>query len=177
MSTSVTEDKAALRRWVRGLPRPDWTPLLARFLDLPQVEAAGTILLFYGVGDEPDTAPLLDELVGRGKRVCLPRCLPRREMEARAVTGRADLTGRRYGIPEPGEHCPLVDREALDVILVPHLCCDRAGYRLGHGGGYYDRYLAGFQGFTAALCPADRLVDVLPRDEYDLPVDLVLTDG
>jgi len=63
------------------------------------------------------------------------------------------------------------------LILVPNLCCDRQGYRLGHGGGYYDRYLAGYAGMTVSLCPAQWLQEQLPREEYDLPVRLVLTEN
>ena len=175
MSTTVTEEKAALRRWAKDLPKPDWSALTARFLSLPQVEQADGLFLFYGVGKEPDTLPVITELLRRGKRVALPRCLPGGEMEARFIGSTEDLTGESYGIPEPGIHCPLAKKESLSVALIPHLCCDRAGYRLGHGGGYYDRWLRDYSGFTVALCPVDRLVDRVPREEYDLPVDLVLT--
>lgn len=67
-------------------------------------------------------------------------------------------------------------KDTIDLILVPNLCCDRQGYRLGHGGGYYDRYLADYSGMTVALCPAEWLREQLPRDEFDLPVGLVLTE-
>lgn len=175
MSTTVIEEKNALRNWVKGLPRPDWTELLARFRALPQVEQAHGILLFYGVGDEPDTLPLILDLLQCGKRVALPRCLSAGQMEARFITERADLTQYHYGIPEPGISCPLAAPMDLDVALIPHLCCDRDGYRLGHGGGYYDRWLETYSGLTVALCPADRLVEYVPREPHDRPVQLVLT--
>ena len=70
--------------------------------------------------------------------------------------------------------CPVVPRQEIDVVLVPNLLCDREGYRLGYGGGYYDRWLAEYEGFTVAVCPADRLVDKLPRDRYDVPVKRLL---
>ncbi len=175
MPAGVIEAKAALRRQIKALPRPDWTPLLKRFLALPELAAAKTVLLFYGVGDEPDTAGLMAELLRQGKTVALPRCLPNRQMEARAVAAAEDLTLGAYGIPEPGENCPVISRGDIDLILVPNLCCDEYNYRLGHGGGYYDRYLAGYRGHTVALCPRDRLQKELPRGEYDLPVELVLT--
>lgn len=175
--TTAIEEKAALRRRMKQMPPSDWTPLLERFLELPQVEQAKTFLLFYGVDGEPDTRGVITQLLRQGKTVALPRCLPGRKMEARVITGLSDLTGNYYGIPEPGDHCSVIVGEALDVILVPHLCCDREGYRLGHGGGYYDRYLQGFRGFTVALCPVERLVERVPREEYDCPVELVLTEG
>lgn len=175
--TTAAEEKAALREAVKALPPADFTPLLAAFLALPEVEKARTLLLFAGVGREPDTAPVIDALLARGKTVALPKCLPGRRMEARQIRSRAELTPGAYGIPEPGEACPAVPRDELDVILVPNLCCDREGYRLGHGGGYYDRYLAGFRGFTVALCPEAWLQEKVPRDVFDLPVGRVLTHG
>jgi 5-formyltetrahydrofolate cyclo-ligase len=172
----ITEAKAALRERLTRLPRPDWTPLLAAFLSLPELEQAQTVLAFYGVGGEPDTAGLIRALLDRGKRVALPRCLPERRMEARAVTNFNRLRPGAYGILEPDLDCPVVELDAIDLILTPNLCCDKLGYRLGHGGGYYDRYLAGYPGLTVALCPRAWLQERLPRDKFDLPVGLVLTE-
>lgn len=172
----VTEAKAALRRQLAAQERVDWTPMLQGFLRLPELERARTVLVFYGVDREPDTRGLIEALLRRGKTVALPRCLPARQMQARAVTGRETLLRSAYGIPEPGEDCPVLEREEIELILAPCLCCDRLGYRLGHGAGYYDRYLAGYAGITAALCPEQWLQEELPRDEFDLPVQLVLTE-
>ena len=174
-STTASEEKAALRRWVRSQPPQDHSPLETLFPALPQVAAARTVLLFYGVGREPDTRNLLVHLLNMGKRVALPRCLPGGEMEARAVTALEELEEGAYGIPAPPAGAPLVPREEVDVILVPNLCCDREGYRLGRGGGYYDRYLAGYTGTTVAWCPPALLVPRVPREEHDVPVDLLLT--
>lgn len=171
---SITDAKAALRRTLAALPQEDHTPLLARFLELEEVKRAKTLLLFYGVGREPDTTPVIKALLAGGKRVCLPRCLPGGGMEGAAITDLEGLVPSSYRIPEPGAACPTVAREEIDVILVPNVCCDRAGYRLGRGGGYYDRYLAGYEGFTVALCPAARLQEALPIEDHDRPVDLVL---
>ena len=174
-STTISEEKAALRAALQALPPADFAPLTAAFLALPQVEDAGTLLLFFGVGGEPDTVPVIEALLARGKTVALPKCLPGRRMEARRIGNLSGLQPGAYGIPEPGPDCPVIPRDNLDLILVPNLCCDRAGYRLGHGGGYYDRYLAGYAGFTVALCPEDRMRDRLPRDRFDLPVGLVIS--
>ena len=175
--TTVTEQKAALRAALQTLPRADFCPLVEAFLALPQVERAKSVLLFCGVGREPDTAPAIDALLARGKAVCLPKCLPGRRLEARRIAGREELLPGAFGIPEPGVNCPVVPRDQLDLILVPNLCCDRSGYRLGHGGGYYDRYLAGYRGFTIALCPEEWLQDRIPRERFDLPVQMVISRG
>ena len=176
MRAGVTEAKAALRREMAKQDIFDWQSMLAAFLALPEVKAARTILLFYGVGREPDTTELIETLWQQGKTVLLPRCLPNRGMEARRIVPGARLVYSAYGIPEPDQECPVVARDTIDLILVPNLCCDKQGYRLGHGGGYYDRYLTGYSGMTVSLCPETWLQEQLPRDQYDLPVRLVLTE-
>lgn len=173
---NISQKKAELRRKAAMLPKSDVPHLLNRFLHLPEVQQANVVMVFCGVGREPDTDGLIRTLLEQGKRVALPVCLPQRKMEARTITHRSQLELNRYGIPEPDGMCPAVSPDEVDVVLVPHLMCDRAGYRLGYGGGYYDRWLAHYKGFTVAVCPAERLVDELPRDEYDIPVKLLLLD-
>ncbi len=173
---TAAERKAGLRRQAALLPQADVPHLLDRFFALPQVAAADTVMVFCGVGREPDTAPLIRALLERGQRVALPVCLPHRKMEARVITDESQLVPGRFGIPEPDYSCPKATREEIGAVLVPCLMADREGYRLGYGGGYYDRWLADYHGFTALVCPADRLSDRLPREEFDRPVDLVITE-
>lgn len=183
--TSITEEKAALRRVVRArlsAMSPEEREesdgiLFRRFLALPEVAAADRVLLFYGMGAEPDTARLIPVLLDMGKQVLLPRCLPGHGLEARRVAEKSVLIRHRYGMLEPGEDCPVVPREAIDLILVPGLCFDRLGYRLGQGGGYYDRYLAGYRGTTVGLCRREVLQEHVPREAHDSRVDLLVTDG
>ncbi|MCD7946741.1 MAG: 5-formyltetrahydrofolate cyclo-ligase [Oscillospiraceae bacterium] len=173
--TATHEEKRALRAQIERLPPVDYAPLLTRFLALPEVARAETILLFWGVGREPDTRPVIAELLRQGKTVALPRCLPGRQMAALQVSSDTVLVPSAFGIPEPGLDCPVIPKVALDLILVPNLCCDKEGYRLGHGGGYYDRYLRNFTGETVALCPAPLLRARLPREVFDVPVNMVLS--
>lgn len=150
--------------------------LFARFLALPELMQARTVLLYHGMGAEPDTAQLLSPLWALGKTVALPRCLPGGEMEARRVEPGSALVRHTYGMLEPGEDCPPVERGILELILVPGLCFDRGGYRLGRGGGYYDRYLAAFSGYTVGLCREEELFPAVPRQAHDRPVKVVVTE-
>ncbi len=168
--------KEELRRRASLLPKVQAEHLLERFAQLPEVLASDTVMVFCGVGREPDTAPLIRTLLDRGQRVALPVCLPGRKMEARIITDETQLVPGRFGIPEPDYGCPSVPRDQIGAILVPGLMADRSGYRLGYGGGYYDRWLAGYSGFTAMVCPSERLIDALPHEDFDRPVDLVITD-
>lgn len=173
---TAAERKEQLRRKAALLPKAKAEHLLERFASLPQVVDAEIVMVFCGVGREPDTAPLIRTLLGRGQRVALPVCLPGRKMVARVITDESQLVPGKFGIPEPDYTCPVAEQDEIGAILVPGLMADRDGYRLGYGGGYYDRWLAYYRGFTAMVCPKERLADVLPREEFDCPVNLILTD-
>ena len=184
MPSTITAEKAALRQELRArlkaLPpaarRESDAALLKRFLALPQVKRASTLLLYHGMGTEPDTARLLAPLWEAGKGVALPRCLPGNQMEARLVQKDTVLVPHPWGMLEPGEDCPLLSPADIDLVLVPGLAFDRSGGRLGQGGGFYDRWLAGFSGLTVALCREAVLLDQIPREKHDRPVDLVVTE-
>ena len=164
MASTIDLEKKELRRRVReqlsalsrsALVHSD-DALFEKFLSLPQVEEAQTVFAFWGIpGKEPDTARLIGELVRRGKTVGLPRMLP----------------------DHRGEDCPLIAREDIGLVLVPAVCYDRRGYRLGFGGGYYDRWLAGFSGVTVGLCRETVLQETVPTEAHDARVDLLLTEG
>lgn len=175
-SVNIAGEKQRLRRYAATLPKMEIPHLLEQFFTLPQVMDAPVVMAFYGVGLEPDTRWLLQRLMEAGKRVVLPVCCSGGRMEARVLTSWDNLSAGRYGIPEPDISCPRVFPEEIQVMLVPHMLCDRAGYRLGHGGGYYDRWLARYGGLTVAVCARERLVERLPREGFDLPVQMLLHD-
>ena len=143
MASIIDPEKRELRGRVRErlaalspeeLVRSD-EALFERFLALPQVAAARTIFAFWGIpGKEPDTAWLIGELVRRGKTVGLPRMLPEHRMEVRQYDPDKPLVKVSFGISEPGEDCPPLRREEIGLVLVPAVCYDRRGYRLGFGG-------------------------------------------
>jgi len=148
--------------------------LFKAFITLDAVREAKTVMVFWGQGTEPETAGLISALFASGKRVVLPRCVDGKNMEARLYRGQR-LIRSGFGIPEPGEDCPLVEKDEIDVVLVPALCYDKRGFRLGRGAGYYDRWLADFQGTSVGMCYKELLVEELPREEHDLPVKTLLT--
>ncbi len=150
--------------------------LQKQFLALAEVQQAETILLFYGMKKEINTQPMLTALQRHGKRVLLPRCLPQHQMEAR-IYHPQKIKQHRYGMWEPDEDCAVVEKAEIDLILVPALCFDRQGRRMGRGGGYYDRYLADYSGVTVGLCREVLLCDEVPIDPWDQPVKLVATEG
>lgn len=152
------------------------TLLFRRFLSLPSVRQCSTLLLFYGMGAEPDTRQLFPALLETGKQLLLPRCLPGHQMELRLYRGKSHLIRHRYGMLEPDDSCPMLSPQAVELALVPALCYDETGMRLGRGGGYYDRFLPTFPGKTIGLCRDRFLQTKLPALPHDVGVELVLTE-
>ena len=185
MASSIAEQKAALRAHARkqlAAMSPDELDasdraLFARFLSLPQVEQADTIFAFWGtMKGEPSTEFLIHELLARGKRVGLPRMLHGRQMEVRQFCPDVPMVPAAFGIPEPSVGCPLIPKKDIDLVLVPALCYDRLGYRLGFGGGYYDRWLEDYSGLRIGLCRTALLCDRVPTEPHDTRVDLLITE-
>lgn len=184
MGKEVAEVKKILRQQMRqalaelSQQEKTWSDgeLIQRFLEHPKLAEAKTVLLYYGVGQEIETKGLIQTLLDQGKTVCLPKCLADHQMEARVITSLDDLAPDAYGIPAPGDHCPALEREKMDLILVPGLCFDSRGNRLGQGGGYYDRYLEDYEGVTIGLCREDFFQVNLPREPLDAWVRIVLTE-
>lgn len=183
--STTAEEKDRLRRRLRAqlaalspeALRESDRALFDAFLSLPQVGEADTLFLFWGVpGREPETETLVRTLTARGKRVGLPRMLPERGMEVRLFQPEVPLVRAPFGISEPPETAPLLDKSSIQLALVPSVCYDREGYRLGFGGGYYDRWLGDFSGFAVGLCRSCVLQDRVPREGHDRRVDLVLTE-
>jgi len=133
---------------------------------------------FVGVGDEPDTRPLLSALSDRGIEVLLPITLEDFTLEWAVYTGEDALAQAGYGLREPtGERLGPAALSTVDVVVVPALAVDGAGRRLGQGAGCYDRALAHVAAETPVLAvvyPSERLTEALPEEPHDRRVDGVL---
>lgn len=182
----IPEEKAALRREIRrrsGALSPAYrqrasAAICRRLRGLPELAAAPAVFSFLPAAGEPDIRPVLEELLARGRILALPRCVSPGVMEARQVERLSGLSPGRYGIPEPGEDRPLLPPGMLSAALIPCLAADRAGGRLGHGGGYYDRFLASAPPDMAAVmvCFDALAAEGIPAGALDVPVPLLVTE-
>lgn len=176
--------KSELRKHIRKLQsrlQPQYIAasdmrITARVLELNEYRQAETLFIFVGTATEIDTAPLLQNALASGKRVAVPRCVGDGIMQAYVISGTEDLAAGAYGILEPRHTCPPIPAEEIDFGVIPCISCDRQGNRLGHGGGFYDRYLAGVKFPTAALCREPLLCDCIPSGNFDIAVDMVITE-
>lgn len=153
---------------------PSFARRLAAHAAALGVEPGMVIAGYHAHGDEADPALLLKALAERGAHIAFPRVVADGRLEFHLVPDGEVLVPGRYGIHEPAAHWPKV-RPAL--LLVPLLAYDNQGYRLGYGGGYYDRALA--------LLPTARAIGIaysgqrmndLPQEPHDHPLHAILTE-
>ena len=167
----------ALRNAVSPEGRQAWDAKINRaIMGDAWFRQAETVLAYYPIGSEPDIRPALEEALRQGKRIYLPRCIPEtRVMTFHQVSSLEGLRPGAHGIPEPDG-----GSESLceGLCLVPGIAFDGGGFRLGYGGGYYDRFLARRGRLqTLGVCYERLLRASLPRDAADAAVDRVLTEG
>ena len=180
----IAAEKQALRAHYRAL-RDALTPALrqaeareicAQILRSDAYAAAKTVLLYAAQGNEIDLSAVAADAWARGKTVGYPRCLDRNgRMAFFGVSAPESLAPGAFGILEPDEGCPLVQPAKEALCLVPALAVDERGNRLGYGKGYYDRFLADWEGVTMCAVYACCVAPTLPHDGYDLPVQMILT--
>lgn len=178
-------DKPALRKQLlarRSAIPPQqkqvWDTVLCQAITSSQAFLnAREILGFYPIGTEPNIKPALEHALAQGKAVYLPCCTPEtRTMTFRGIGSLDELIPGAHGIPEPPPHHSALPVTHHALCLVPGLAFDKQGYRLGYGGGYYDRFLANFQGRTLGICYAT-MIGEIPTNPHDYPVDIVVTEG
>ncbi|HHU23198.1 MAG TPA: 5-formyltetrahydrofolate cyclo-ligase [Clostridiales bacterium] len=149
--------------------------ICSRIVSLPELLSANRVFPYYSVGREVDTHEIIRLCRAMGKPVALPVVLGGGIMEY-ALYDDTELVPGSLNIPQPGQHSEKLFPEAGDIILVPALSFDQKGYRLGQGGGYYDRFLAGCQAFTVGLCREAMLSHRLPHEKHDIPVKCLVTE-
>jgi 5-formyltetrahydrofolate cyclo-ligase len=133
-------------------------------------------MAFSSFGSEVETAPILERLSSRGARVILPR-VEGSDIEAVAFHPGDPVRRARYGALEPSGGA-VVPRDEIDVVIVPGLAFEHRGYRVGYGGGFYDRFLRRLRPDAVAIGVgfSAQIVEEVPHDSDDKPVDMVVTE-
>lgn len=139
--------------------------------------SAPTIFAYYSIDREVDTQRLIALALELGKTVALPIAMEEGKMEYAVLETPEDtLYKSKLRIPEPDKTARRITPQAGDLLLVPGLCFDFSGYRLGQGGGYYDRYLTACPAFTLGLGRHQLLMEQVPAEIHDLPVLCLVTE-
>ena len=147
--------------------------LTERFLQHPFYQKAKTIATYLSFPHEFQTQELIKRMLKDGKKVLIPKTYPKGRMEF-VVYDPKQLAKTSFGLLEPQGDLEVVEPSQIDLIHVPGLAFTREGYRIGYGGGYYDRYLEHFAGHTmSTIYPCQ--VQEFNSENHDIPVQEVLT--
>lgn len=186
----VQEQKKKMRKMIRTKQKaldPEYQKQASKIIfdrvsADPKFSKAHVIFCFAGSPEkgEPDTRPIIEKALKQGKRVCVPLCRDEKNMDAVEITDfERDMTPGFYGILEPEADSSVVDPEEIDLALIPCVTCDKEGHRLGHGRGYYDRYLTKTRCSAVLLCFSRLMTEPgsIPVDTHDLSIERVITDA
>ena len=133
--------------------------------ELKEFQEAKTIFCYASMKNEVDTWQLIALALKQGKNVGVPLCIGKGIMEVRQIHALHDFEEGAYGIMEPSRRCP-----------IPCVSADREGRRLGHGAGFYDRFLDGVTFPKILVCYKELMMDQVPTEEHDILMDQVICD-
>jgi len=190
----MTENQAAERQLLRrqglaarALLSPIERVTLSRqivdsVMRLPVFQEKNSVFIYCSYQSEVETWDLIRRCLAAGKTVCVPLTQPAQSrMSAVVITNPAlDLIPGYKGIPEPDFAAPLrfLPPSQIEAAVIPGAVFDRAGNRLGYGGGFYDRFLSGAaaQALRIGLAFSRQVADHLPALPHDVPMDVLVTE-
>lgn len=166
-------DKQSLRTWAKNkrkeLDMVTYSTILTgKLVQTEEYKQSKNIMIYYPLNNEVNLLSLLED---KTKTFYLPR-IKGNELECCKYSDGVELCESGFHTQEPtGEAC---DKKIIDLIVVPALACDRNGYRLGYGGGFYDRLLKDFEGIKICCIPKELILDNIYPEQHDVKMDLII---
>ena len=158
--------------------KPEYSKLLCNGIAmLQEYKDADVVLLYFPTRSEPDISSLADIAWRDGKKVAFPISVTTDcTLDFRLVSSFDELEAGAYGILEPNSDAKRAVLSSCALCVVPALAVDAAGYRLGYGKGYYDRFLSSFEGNSVIAIHSSLVCERLPRNDTDIPVNTIITE-
>lgn len=152
--------------------------IASKLYAFPQWRESDLIAVTVSSQSEVDTWQIIRQGWLENKTVCVPKCDPvQKEMTFYRINSFSSLEAGFGGLYEPSaRQCEVIEPEAISAVIVPGLVFDRQGYRIGFGGGYYDRFLARYTGQTISLALSFQITDRVPAEPHDIPVQTIVTE-
>lgn len=174
MKKSLRKKYLLLRKDIFGREEKD-NIIFDRVISNDRVILADTILIYVSLDDEVDTRRLINYFLESGKKVAVCKVLGK-EMKFYYINNFDDLALGYKNILEPKEYCIEVFDFSSSISITPGICFNMLGYRIGYGGGYYDRFYDKVSLYKIGLCYKEFLIDDEFNDIYDVAVDEIITD-
>lgn len=137
-------------------------------------KTAKTIGIYISFNNEVETMSFIQEILTT-KTIGVPK-IKNHKMEFIKINSLSNLKKNSYGILEPTD-MQILDKDEIDLLIVPLLAYDKNNYRVGYGGGYYDKYLKGYHGKTIGLGFSMQEVNHIDIDIYDVPLDAIISEN
>ena len=179
MDKSTTRKKLKdIRDSISAKDRTEKICIIAQMIfEMEEMKNAKCVFAYLSFRSEVETQQVIEKILSLGKRLALPLCDGKNHtMRAVEIGDLSLLKDGYFGIKEPDASLDDMPKEEIDLVIVPGLGFDTRGLRIGYGGGFYDRFLKDFKGTTVGLTFSECMTDNLPYDEYDVPVDMVITE-
>ena len=139
---------------------------------------ADIVLLYYPTKNEISPLPIFEICLKMGKTVAFPVCQKESTtLMFKKVTSLDMFSPSSFGIFEPNEECEIIIPTEKTICITPALLFSKKGHRLGYGKGYYDRFLKDFNGISIGFSYSDCVLDFIPHDTYDIPLDMIITES
>ena len=153
--------------------------MLESLLNWEVFKKAGVIHIFISMPDEPDTRPIIEHCWSSRKKIAVPVVLPDTfDLFHSEIKSFDDLVSGMHGTQEPSpERRIKINPESFDLVIVPGVAFDRQGGRLGHGKGYYDRFLELTSAFRLGLTFNCQLLETVPTELHDVPMNAILSES
>jgi 5-formyltetrahydrofolate cyclo-ligase len=178
--------KASLRNYykqIRKCLNPEYKKRIDKLIQLNLLNTinyidSSIIFAYVSKQHEVDTSLIINKAFKDKKTIALPKCEKNNIIKFYKVTSLDDLElNKNFGILEPIKTESTAIRDLTKgLCIVPGLCFDIQGFRLGYGMGYYDRFLKNFGGDKIGICYSNCILPELPRNSFDEPVDLLVTE-
>lgn len=139
---------------------------------------AQTVGVYLSVGHEWDTREIVGRAFEEGRTVVIPKTIPAtKELVFYRITNFDQTVIGHFDLEEPDTGMTeAVKKDAIDLLIVPGVAFTKNGYRIGVGGGYYDRFLADFINPTVSLLHSNQLINIFPIESFDIPVNYLITE-
>ena len=181
---NIHENKKALRARCREIVKglsPEYIKdashkIASLVLATDAYSDAETIFCYMSMGGEPVTDEIIERALEDGKRVGIPLCVGPHEMVVKEYRRGDELARGAFGIREPLAEAAEINADEFELAIVPCVACSKDGRRIGHGAGYYDRFLSASGFNKIALCFEKLLTDDIPLEETDVHMDGVATE-
>jgi 5-formyltetrahydrofolate cyclo-ligase len=168
-------DKKSLRIWAKTEREKLNTEklsskIIANIVNMPEYKSSKNIMIFYPLKNEINLLGLLKD---KSKKFYLPKIEGENLLCCPYSKGDETCISCFHTCEPTTKPCPKTN---IDLVIVPALACDKNGYRLGYGGGFYDRFLKDFDGIKISCVPKELVIDTIYPKEYDIKMDIIVTE-